>query len=857
MARHEPPDDPDARLREEMDFHLETHTRKLMDSGVSRDERRGAWLRGLAGDLRHAARYWSRRPGFVALLVLPMALGIGTTAAMFAVANDVFLRPLPWPDADRLALVYGVAPQHRGERADWNRRAYPWGALGDLKQVAEFESLGAWTADQWAIGPARSELVPVMHASASLPALLGGRQTLGRVFTVDEDQSADHVVLVTDDAWRRHFGGRRDVVGETVALGFASPTAEQRLYTVVGVLSAETRFPADAPDFIFPLGLVPQGWRESEQGIFSVVARLRTPPASRLTDGSTEVPVFQEGRSTTMTARLVMLADHHASAVRRPVALLFAGACLLLLIACANVAGLLAGEARVRRREWAVRMALGLDRRRLFAQSAAEHGLMVGTGAVAGLVLAGWFTPLFVNMLPSSLVGVVSAQIDWRVAAFAIVAVMASVVAFGLGPTLALTRVSAVEALGGGDRSGTGQHHRWQRAVATLAVGMAIVLLVATSLLSETILRLTLRPLGFQPDRLVVLRTTQTRPFPVDPTALETRRAQLARGLRPPPPPNPYLPHARGLLERLTALPGVVAAAAATAAPFAGVPRQVEVVVGGSRASGTGHSLSVTETYFRTMGTPMLEGRDFQTSDVGRRLAIVSRAFEREFLAGNGLGRQFHVGSSQTPLTVIGVVPDVPMRDVSEPAMTVYYSAGVIGELFTLVRVDRDSANVLPTLRAAIKQYDSGLVVTSSVTMDALLADSLAEQRFGALLSSLYGVVGLTLAALGLYALATRLVADRRHEIGVRMALGASPAAIRRLVLTGTFRIVAVGVAVGVPAALVGAQLLAGFLFGVGTTSTRPVIIASSLVAAVTFIATMAPARRAARIDPVRVLSAE
>jgi hypothetical protein len=555
-----------------------------------------------------------------------------------------------------------------------------------------------------------------------------------------------------------------------------------------------------------------------------------------------------------------MLADHHAAAVRRPVALLFAGACLLLLIACSNVAGLLAGEARVRRREWAVRMALGLDRRRLFAQSAAEHGLMVGTGAVAGLVLAGWFTPLFVNALPSSLMGVVSAQIDWRVAAFAIVVVMACVGAFGLGPTLALTRVSSVEALSAGDRSGTGQHHRWQRAVATLAVSMAIVLLVATSLLSETMLRLTLRPLGFQPDRLVVLRTTQTMPFPEQPAALEARRAELARRTSPfllPPPPNPYLLQTRGVIERLTVLPGVVAAAAATAAPFAGAPRQVEVVAGGSGASGTGHRLSVTETYFRTMGTPILQGRDFQTSDVGQRLAIVSRAFEREFLAGLGVGRQFHVGSSQAPLTVIGVVPDVPMRDVSAPAMTVFYSAGVAGELLTLVRVDRDSANVLPALRAAIKQYDSGLVVTSSALMDALLADSLAEQRFGALLSSLYGVVGLTLAALGLYALATRLVADRRHEIGVRMALGASPAAIRRLVLRRTLRIVAVGVAFGVPAALAGAQLLAGFLFGVGTTSARPVIIASSLIAVVTLIATMAPAQRAARIDPVRVLSAE
>ena len=476
------------------------------------------------------------------------------------------------------------------------------------------------------------------------------------------------------------------------------------------------------------------------------------------------------------------------------------------------------------------------------------------TAAVSGLVLAAWLTPVLVAMGPVRLPGLEDVGINLRVAGFAMGLGLLTTLAFGLGPAAVLVSTRAAETLSDGGWNATPGGRFRHRAMIAAQVGLTLVLLVAASLFGETMFRLRSQPLGFDPAGLAVvhLRFTQRPDWWRSPPALS--RAGVEQDVQD----RRALLYTTGLIERLSALPGVIAAAGMEMAPFGGEWRILNVRAPG-RSEDEEQSVQlhlVTEGYFQTMGLPVLQGRSFEPSDLESTavVAVVSQEFERRVLDGAAIGRQFMTRS--TTYRVIGVVPNAKQREFYEEGLATFYAVprgvGAIRNL--MVRMSGDTVELIPLVRQTIQDYDSNLVITSTTMMEEVLAASLEEERFRAVLSAVFGGVALVLAATGLFGLAARNVAERRREIGVRMALGARPHDVRVLVLRDAWMTLGLGLMAGLPAAYGASQVMRSLLFGVSPTAPHVFLGAMGVLATVALVATLLPAQRASRIDPMLAL---
>ncbi len=612
---------------------------------------------GLRTDLRLALRRWRHRPGLAATTVLILAVGIGATTAVFSVVKAVLLRPLPWPAPDRLVVIHAVSPERRHNpafSASWNRGPISWSAWQRLQGASAFEAVGVWFPRREILGDARADIVEVIYASSSFLSMLGVRPAAGRLFTADEDYSESEAVVVSYEAWQRRFGGRPDVVGQSLVL-VPGPTSRGTIKTVVGVLPPGFRFQGEPPELLLPMGLRVENSHYETSRFLRAVGRLAPGVSLEAALAMAEPLVRGVESSARRSARVVPLGADQVTDASRPLWLLLGSAGLLMLVACANVAGLLFGEARTRRHETALRIALGGSRRHILQQLTMENLLLAGAAAVGGLAIAAGLMPILVMLAPDRLPGLDSVGVDFQLTALALGLGLATPLFFGLAPALSLVSMRVGQALSESGREATWRRPAAQRAIVVAELALSIVLLVCASLFGETMLRLTSRPLGFDPAGLAVVSINLTR-FPgfaqgpaerstsaATPFAerLETRDVSTRRLMA-------GWTHTAGVLDRLSKLPGVVAVAGVGAAPFITAAPSASIRAYGQSPDedASVQRQIVTDGYFRTMGLAILRGRGFQLSDrEGALVAVVSRELERRFFAGDAVGKRLLQGT--------------------------------------------------------------------------------------------------------------------------------------------------------------------------------------------------------------------
>ena len=852
---------------EEVDSHLAMHADELERRGLAReDAERAARLtfggitqvketlrdrRGLPSldaigqDVRYALRQWRRRPAFVATAIGTLALGIGATTAIFSVVDGVLLRPLPFPNPDRLVAVYIARPDRP---PTLNRLSVPWPVWRDLDtQTRAFEQVGAWTGRSQALGGDRPEVVSTMLVSSSFLPMLGLSPAAGRFFTPGEDSSDSGVALIGHGLWQRRFGGRPDIIGTNVMLTDTTGDIREDVRVIVGVIPPDFTFDRRSPDIAVPISSLPVDLRTPRNHTLSVVARLATGTSIESAQVDADPWVRRHQPDVVQTARLVPLAEDQLAHTTRPLLILLCGAALLLAVAGSNVAGLLIGDAYRRRHEVSIRTALGGSRRRLLRQFWIEQLLLALAATAFGVLLAVWLTPVIVALAPERLPRLDQVTIDARILVFALTSGVLTTLCFGMASALALVSASPVRALSEGGRDETQRRSVGQRTVIAIQMGLAVVLLVGASLFGETMLRLRAEPLGFDPANLaaVTLRTARERGSTrlTDPLELESRAARTT-----------------ALIDRLASIPGVTSVAASSTPPFVGNLSVTAIKVDGRWRPGAQRHI-VTDRYFDTMGMPVLRGRGFDTADVpGAHVALVSRQFEVAFLGGDAVGKHFALQGltsvSEVDHTVIGVVPDAKQLQLADPMAPAFYvlnrQMGTVSQF--LVRSSSGVGRLRPVIQQTMQEFDPQLLVLSFETMDRLLERSIIEERYRAILSVVFSATALVLAALGLHGLAARRIAERHREIGVRMALGARGADVARLVLRDGLTLVGLGLAGGLPLAFAVSRGLDTLLFGVSAADPRVFLVSSAVLAAAAILAMAVPARRASRIDPMRAL---
>jgi putative ABC transport system permease protein len=847
----------------------------------------------LLSDLRHALRRWRRRPAFALTAILTLALGIAATTALFSVVDAVLLRPLPWPDPDRLVSIHAVEPerlQRPAQAADWDRAPLGWREWEALRETAAFEEVAAWMPNRFLFtGDAGPELRDGLFASSNLLQTLGVSPVRGRMFTADEDRTGSNNVLISYELWQRVFGGVEDAIGRTMHIGTAASSRGEP-WTIVGILPAGLQFQGQRPELMQPLGVMATHlsyeWNRGlrllgrlEDNVSIAAARDAAAPSVRPTETSSQ-----------RHARLIPLTDEEIGRAARPLWLIFGGAALLLIIACANVAGLLLGEARARRHEIAVRTSLGGGLGRILRQLAVEQVLLAGAASLAGVVLAMWLTPALVTLAPERLPRLDLVAIDLRVAALGCGAGILTTLAFLLMPAVVLARTPTVTVLNEGGRDGAGRRTIGHRLVVAAEIALALVLVVGASLFGESLARLTAQPLGFRPDGLIVVSLAEAaRPYTADEwqrvLALRNNPSLAGSGFRPEyavlspaerdtrilalmgEQADRFSARTRDVLNRLEALPNVTSVAAVASAPFAAVPADTTARRPDQPLDDTTiiSRFDVTHEYFQTLGLRILRGREFDDNEaLSARRAIVSRELEQRLFDGDAVGQYITLFASSTSpgMTheIIGVADNVKPREYSDDDRSAVYllddrRIGGPRTSHFLVRTSRDPAPLLPLVRQTLQASTNPPLVVSAVhRMDDLVAGTVAEPRFRAVLAVVFGAAALVLATVGLYGLASRRVEERRREIGVRMALGAARRDVRRLVVTDALRTLMIGLAFGLPAAFAASQVTQTFLFGVPATAPRVYLLASAVLAAAAVLATLVPARRAAATDPMIVL---
>ena len=813
-------------------------------------------------DVRHALRRWRRRPGFPLAATLTLALGIGAATAMFSVVDAVLLRPLPWPDPDRLAVIHAVHPERRSDprfATTWNRSPVSYQAWEALRRAAAFEDVAVWhpPSASMTIDEARTELVEVMQVSSNFLPMLGVKVIRGRNFDREDDERDTWNLILSYEAWQRRFGGRPEIVGKPSAIAYASDT-QTPPWTIVGILEPGFSFEGARPEVLQVIG--GQG-RQSPffMEIYRTLARLA--PEASVETASAEATALIKGAQPGVPAdaRVVPLHEEQLGSSARPLWLLFGAASVLLLVACANVAGLLVGENRARRHDTAICLALGITRGGIVRQLLVEHAMLAVGGAAAGLVLAAWLTQTLVALAPVELPRLDTVRIDWRVALFALAAGSATLLVFGVAPALSLARTRAAEMLADGGRQAAPARHVAQRTVVAAEIAMASVLVVGAGLLGETLFRLTSQPLGFNPSNLVVVSTRFTGSN-VPPDWIRGTRGQ---NLNSGPPLGERmaairLARSRAVVERLAAVPGVVQAAGIGGSLFSRIPTSAfsRIVIDGRPVDGLDRATirGVSGAFAETLRAPVLAGRDLVPAD-GRTAALVSRDFERRYFPGGAVGRRFTAvsdpGSRSADYEIVGVVGNLKHAYGNESLPYVY----AVGDSNAfVVRTAGEPGSIVPAIRQAFTEVDPKIVVTGTTTMEMALSDLIAAERFRATLSTAFAAAALLLAVAGLYGVVARRVADRRRELGIRIALGARPAALQALVFRDGIKTVGLGLAVGLPAAFAASQATRAFVFGVSPTAPHVFVLASMALAVAAVAATLLPARRASRVDPIVAL---
>jgi predicted permease len=802
-------------------------------------------------DLRFALRQLARSPGFTFVAILALALGIGANTAIFSVINSVFLRPLPYAEPDRLVQLRSTDTEHNLIRLPFSYPRYL--AVRERQEVFSDMAFGAFNGFT-VTGRGDPQLVNGFLASANYLTLLGVQPALGRNFNAEEDaRGGPQVVMISHQFWHQQFNSDPAVLGQPL-------TVDGQLHTIIGVLPAAlSAFPLNEVGLWLPRPaevsyLVPA---QLDNGAFAFTA------IGRLKDGITldrarqnlEViaAAYRADHPKNVDAPSVIVADPVLEGLvgeqQKTYTLLFAAVGCVLLIACANVANLMLARFSGRRKEIALRFALGANRAHVVRQLLVESLLVALAGGALGILFARWSLDGVLAVGGELIPRALEIAIDPRALVFTLAASLATGLAIGLLPAMQASGVDVNDALKDSARgSSSAGHGRLRGGLLIGEISLSLVLLIAAGLLLTSFSRLQRVSAGFNPEGVLVgfLNIPQTR-YPSGP-ALVTFYNQL--------------------FERLRNIPGVKSAALTDRVPLTGNQTPAPVAVAGralppmsERPVANRHL--VTPHFFRTVGMPLLQGRDFNERDTpaSPHVVIVNEAFVRLHFPGeNPIGRTLVTGMAQMPSEIVGVVGDIRATNLDTPPAPDYYLPALQRpEAFTsiMLRTEGDPAGMTATLRAALREVDPDIPLLDPQPLTTLVANTVADRRLAMTMLGGFAGLALVLASIGVYSVMAYVVSQRTAEIGIRMALGATPQSVLRMVIGQGVRLAAIGVAIGVAVALAVTRLMQRALFEVQPHDPGIYLGLATLILAVACLACWIPARRATRIDPIAALRAE
>ena len=823
-----------------------------------RDAHAGAAVESTLQDLRYGVRLLTRAPGFAALVVLTIALGIGANSAIFSVINAVVRKPLGYPQSDRLMFITSQFPT-LGFDKFW---VSPPEFFEYRERTRAFADVAAYTTGAVNLSEGtQPERVNAVFATANMFGVLGVPPRLGRAFTAEQDlPNAEPVVVLSHELWQRTFGGDPSAVGRQVEIG-------GRKTTVVGVAPPAFDLHDARAQVWMPLGLDPANRQNRGSHFLYLVGRLAPGATPERANGELLTMLRQWGQlnpnthvpnDSTHRIQMAPLRDEVIGNVRVALWVLQGAVALVLLIACANVANLLLARAEARHKEFAVRTALGAGRGRILRQFVAEGIVVAALGAALGLALAYWGLKALLAANPESIPRAAEIGLDPAVLAFTVgVAVLTSVI-FGLAPLLHVQQDVVASAIKEGDARSTttAARNRVRHGLVIAEIAHAVMLVTGAGLLLRSFNNLTSVDAGFDPENLATFGV-------VLPQATYPDGQQRVRFMT-------------DLMRRLEEIPGVENAAAVQGLPpvrqvnandteFEGVPQEP-----GSPPQNVDFYQTVTPDYFTTLGIKIVEGRGFTPADAGGPpVFIVNEALAKRFYPGkSAIGRRMKpFGIDTVPwATIVGVARDVKQAGLeAEVGTELYfnyeqapaYVGFAPGQMNVVLKSTRPLAALAPAIRQAVAAGDPGLPVVELRTMEAVFGDSVTRQRFLSQLLGIFAAVALVLAAVGTYGILSYMVTQRRREIGIRMALGAGYGQVIRLVLGHGLVMAAVGVGLGIVGALALSRVTRSLLYGVSPLDPLTFAVAASVITVVALAASLVPTRRATRVDPLVAIRAD
>ena len=817
----------------------------------------------LLQDLKYGLRAYRKSAGFTLVALITLALGIGATTAAFSVVNGILLKPLPYPEAEKIVIPWRLVPP--GVNMGFSE--IPWGMphfQSFLQEAKTFQSLGAFKSDSFNLtGSGEPMLLQGMRASSGFFPALGVTPALGRTFTSEEDQPGqDHEVILSNQLWHDHFGADPGVIGRAVELNGAS-------YTVIGIMPpgfvfpraeempGSFEFPREAQLWVplpFPAGPL----RGDEPDELAVIGRLQ--PHSTVAEAQAEMDVFSKHEDVQFprakgwfNSRLTPLRSQVIGSTRRPLLLLLLAVSVVLLIACFNVANLLLTRALGRRREFILRAALGAGQGRLLRQLFTESFLLSTAGGLLGILvaLAGIH---FVKVLgPSNIPRLRDVTLDLPVLAFLLGVTFIIGIFFGLAPAMRASRENMMESLKEGGRrlAGSSVRRRLRNSLLIGQVAFALVLIIAAGLLVQTFLHLLSVDGGFHADRVLTF--------------------QLSLPESKYPDQERMVAAYQAILQKLRALPGIQSAGITETIPLGGAPESTVIRIPDHPTTSNkerpfANYTIVSPGYFGAAGIPILQGRDFLDADRSDSVpvAIINQAMAKKYWPGeNPVGKQVGLGSVRyPPMMIVGIVADVKhlsLREDPSPEMYVPLTQKPWPSMLIMQVALRgsDPSSIVGPVRDAVHSVDPDLPLAKIAKLTTLVDDSMSQPRFAMLLISSFGALALLLASIGMYGVISYSVVQRTPEIGVRMALGAERRNVFGMVLGEGARVAAVGIAIGLAVSFAVARTLAGFLYGVPATDLFTFAGMSLFILLVALLACYLPARRATRVDPLIALRYE
>ena len=856
-------------LDSELQFHLEKDIAENIKSGMTKEEARYAALKAFGGvelskeeardargvrlienvleDARYSFRLLTKSPAFTVVVLLTLALGIGANTAIFSFSNAILLRPLPYPQSERLVVLDETALK-RGINS--MSVSYP-NYLDWKQQNTVFEGIGVYYGtNRFALsGNGQPEELRGSYISHGLLEILRAAPLLGRTFTEAEDTpDQENVVILGYDLWQRRFAGQQNILGQKILLNNFPRT-------VVGVMPAGFKFP-EVSELWAPLALTTKTFTRTDHGLSSI---------ARLKDGVTreqaqaemnvisarveqENPVTNEGLGVSVTS----LHQNLSGDYRQALLILLGVVGCVLLVACVNVANLMLARASARQKEVALRSALGASRWRVIQQLLVESLILAVTGGVLGLLLSLWALRVLLQSIPIKLPFWMNFGLDFRVLGFTAAVTILTGLIFGVVPALQSSRVDLNDALKEGGRGSlTAVRGRSRSLLVVTEIALSLMLLVGAGLMIRSFLRLRSVNIGLNPNGVMTAAVILPRmKYPEGP-----QRAAFFKQL----------------VERISALPGVEAAGATATLPLSGGGWGRSLTVEGFPVLSVGQAPMIQHTvvtpgYFRTMGIPLLYGRDFNTADApgAPPVTIIDERLAKKYWPNEiPLGKRIRFGppeDNEPWHTIIGVVNTVRHQRMQEDTRESVYLPHLqipVNGMSLVTRTTSDPVTLAPAIRSNVAQLDPDIPINEVAPMDKVIAESIWQPRLYATLFAVFAGGALILAVIGIYGVMAYLVVTRTHEIGVRMALGATARDVFKFIVGRGMKLTAIGVVLGIGGAYGLTRLMRGLLFNTSTTDPLVFVLISLLLTLVAFLACYIPARRATKVDPLVALRYE